>query len=77
MFFLEQIYPSLSQFSRAVHYRINEVDRTIEQIWSFGEDLRLHFCQRLLVKSIQRRGKYDACFIRVYSKRNTNRWTGI
>ena len=37
--FSRQIYPSLSQFSRAVHYRINEVDRTIEQIWSFGEDL--------------------------------------
>lgn len=32
-------YPSLNQYSRAVHYRIHETDHTIEQIWSFGETL--------------------------------------
>ncbi len=32
-------YPDLNQYSRAVHYRINESDMTIEQIWSFGETL--------------------------------------
>lgn len=37
--FSRQSYPSLNQYSRAVHYRINEANHTIEQIWSFGEGL--------------------------------------
>lgn len=37
--FPKQLYPDLNQYSRAVHYRIHERDMTIEQIWSFGEDL--------------------------------------
>ena len=38
--FPKQLYPDLGQYSRAVHYRINEREMTIEQIWSFGENLR-------------------------------------
>lgn len=37
--FPKQSYPDLNKYSRAVHYRINEKDMTIEQIWSFGEAL--------------------------------------
>lgn len=37
--FPKQSYPDLNEYSRAVHYRINEKDMTVEQIWSFGEAL--------------------------------------
>ena len=37
--FPKQSYPDLNEYSRAVHYRINEKDMTVEQIWSFGESL--------------------------------------
>ncbi len=31
-------FPTSKQFSRAVHYRINEKNMTVEQIWEFGEE---------------------------------------
>ncbi|MDB8544430.1 aryl-sulfate sulfotransferase [Turicibacter sanguinis] len=37
--FPRESYPDLNQYSRAVHYRINEREMTVEQIWSFGENL--------------------------------------
>ena len=37
--FSRTLYPDLNQFSRAVHYRTNENNMTIEQLWSFGEEL--------------------------------------
>lgn len=37
--FPRKLYPDLNQYSRAVHYRIHESDLTIEQLWSFGEEL--------------------------------------
>lgn len=37
--FSRTLYPDLNQYSRAVHYRIHESDLTIEQLWSFGEEL--------------------------------------
>ncbi|MGL4374675.1 MAG: aryl-sulfate sulfotransferase, partial [Turicibacter sp.] len=32
-------YPDLNQYSRGVHYRIDEVNLTVEQLWDFGKSL--------------------------------------
>lgn len=37
--FPRESYSDINQYSRAVHYRINEQNMTVEQIWSFGERL--------------------------------------
>ena len=46
--FPRKLYPDLNQYSRAVHYRIHESDLTIEQLWSFGEELNPPLCSTII-----------------------------